>query len=92
MLVKRYFDEIDAFNAFALTDDRTDEEADACAEATYEATREQMIGVPARSAEDALAALDWVVKEGEDHFLQAADGEVLTSLFDAIRGYIVSTI
>jgi hypothetical protein len=65
-LVHRYFDEVDAFNTRALTDASTDEEADALAEATYNATLRQMIGVPARTMGDALAALDWLIKEGAD--------------------------
>jgi hypothetical protein len=93
--VKRYFAEIDAFNGFVITDNRGDEEANAMAEATYEATRERMIGVPARSAEDALAAMDWLTKEGVDFETELGDDgpheQVVTSLVDAIRNYIVST-
>src|SRR5665648_401837 len=62
VLVRRYFAEIDAFNAFALTD----EQADACAAATYEKTMLEMVGVPAITREDALAALDWLIKDGAD--------------------------
>ena len=55
-----------------------------------------MIGVPARTTGDALAALDWLIKEGanlEDEYGEDVlfFGEVVTSLVDAIKGYIVST-
>jgi hypothetical protein len=95
-LVHRYFDEVDAFNAHALSDGCTDDEADALAETTFNATLRQMIGVPARTTADALAALDWLIKEGanlEDEY-GGEDvlffGEVVTSLVDAIRDHIVS--
>ena len=58
--------EVNSSNRISVGDGRTDEENDALAEATFEATREQMVGVPARTAEDALAALDWLIKEGVD--------------------------
>jgi hypothetical protein len=94
-LVHRYFAEVDAFNTRALSDPSTDEEADALAAATYNATLRQMIGVPARSMGDALAALDWLIKEGADLESEYAGdlffGEIVTSLVDAIRGHIVST-
>jgi glycerol kinase len=94
-LVNRYFAEVDAFNARALSDGYTDEEADALADATFEATLRQMIGVPARTTEDALAALDWLIKEGADLESEYGEGDrmfggVVTSLVDAIRDHIVS--
>jgi hypothetical protein len=53
-----------------------------------------MIGVPARTAEDALAAIDFLIRENasfEDLDYDNHWGRVMTSLVDAIRGYIVST-
>jgi hypothetical protein len=94
-LVHRYFAEVDAFNARALSDGYTNEEADALADATFEATLRQMIGVPARTTGDALAALNWLIKEGADLESEYGEdvlffGEVVTSLVDAIKDYIVS--
>jgi secreted PhoX family phosphatase len=92
-LISRYFAEVNTFNA---TPHRTDKESTAHAKATYEATLRQMIGMPAHTTGDALAALDWLTKEGADFSLEYGDdstffGRVVTSLVDAIRGYIVST-
>jgi hypothetical protein len=93
-LVRRYFAELDAFTAFGKG--KTDEEADAFAAATYEATMERMVGVPARTSEDALAALDWLIEDGAD-LDGLADGvdwsplaPIIRSLVDAIRGYIAA--
>jgi hypothetical protein len=52
-LIRRYWAEVDILNA---THHETDEEFDAHCEATYDKTLSEMIGVPARAAEDALAA------------------------------------
>jgi hypothetical protein len=65
-LVRRYFEEVEYFNATSLADDRSDEESDALAEATFDKTMHEMVGVPARSRDDALAALEWLIKEGAD--------------------------
>jgi hypothetical protein len=94
LLVRRYFAEVDAFNDFALADERTDEQADAFAAATYEKTMLEMVGVPARTREDALAALEWLIRDGADldELNQQEDWNpfcnVAGSLVDAIRGYI----
>jgi hypothetical protein len=61
-LINRYFAQVEAFNSFE--GDRTDEEANTTAAATYEATLAQMIGVSARSGEDARAAFEFLLKEG----------------------------
>jgi hypothetical protein len=55
-----------------------------------------MIGLPAPTAGDALAAIDWLIKEGANLEDEYGDdvlffGEVVTSLVDAVRGYIVSS-
>jgi hypothetical protein len=65
-LVRRYFEEVEYFNAtgFDGTDYRSDEESDALAESTFDKTMHEMVGVPARSREDALAALEWLTKDG----------------------------
>ena len=50
-----------------------------------------MVGVPARTAEDALAAFDYLrEKELTDKFGGPYE-QFVESLIDAIRGYIAST-
>ena len=92
-LVRRYYDEVDAFNAIALA---TDEASDSLADATYNATMSKMIGVPARSADDALAAMDWLIREGADSMIEldpdgTAWAQTCVSLVNAVRDYIAST-
>ena len=92
-LVSRYFAEVDVFNATAH---QTDEESDAHAESTCLATLRRIIGTPARTADDALAAMDWLIKENADFKNELGDtesiyGRAVTSLVDALRGYIAST-
>jgi hypothetical protein len=69
--------------------DLPDKEANALAEATYEATTRQMIGVPARSADNALAAMDWITKEGAHSMIELGGGtfwgRVSDSLVNAVR-------
>jgi hypothetical protein len=55
-----------------------------------------MVGVPARSAEDAILAIDWLVKENAE--LGVKDWEnppipclVVASVVNAVRHYIGST-
>ncbi len=96
VLVPRYYAEVDAFNTRTLTDASTDEDAYVIAEATYNATLRRMIGVPARTADDALAAIDWFIKECADTQLDIANGDCLYdrvagSLVNAVRDYIAST-
>ena len=69
-LIQRYHSEVDAFNA---TDHPTDKDSNA--HATYQATIREMIGVPARSAEDALAAIDFFIKEGADLMIELGGGD-----------------
>lgn len=93
-LVRRYFAEIDSYDRRTFRDDA---EANAVADRTFGATLKHMVGVPARTPDDALAALDWLVREGADlesdyYSDEAGDrslhGRVVTSLVDAVRGYI----
>lgn len=89
-LISRYFAEVDVFNA---TPHPTDKEFNTHAATTFDRTLRQMIGVPARTADDALAAIDFLIRE-EASFEELAYGNqwarVVASLVDAIRGYIVS--
>jgi hypothetical protein len=73
-LVKLYFEQLAEFNA---TDHKTDRESNRHAATTYEKTRKQMIGVPARSAEDAIAAIDFLVKESEFDTVDLSVNQVL---------------
>jgi phytoene dehydrogenase-like protein len=85
-LIRRYRAEIDAWEA----KDKTDEEFQA--DTPFDATMQQMIGVPARTRDDALAAFQFIRDEFE---LEDTYGDyladALTSLLDAVDGYIVST-
>jgi hypothetical protein len=88
VLVRRYFEQVDVFNRVAVQDGRTDKQNDALARATYEKTTRQIVGVPARTRKDALAALEFLERE---EFIEtwANNGEGLSeSLVAAIRGYI----
>lgn len=94
-VVKRYFAEIDAFNS---THHATDEESNAHADATYERTLSMMIGVPARTGEDALAVLDWLLREGVnlnctygDIDEECAYGRAATWLVDTLHDYLAAT-
>lgn len=90
VLVPRYFAEIGVFNN---TDHASDEESDAHAEATFERTMEEMIGLPARTADDALAALDWLMREKanlDEMAIGGSFGDVVASLVTAIRDYLVA--
>jgi len=100
-LIRLYGQQVDQYNAM---DDYSDEHGDRVAAATYERTARLMIGVPARNAEDALAALDWLIKESANQYLVLNDTagdafdpdndlDCLTvSLVRAVRGYVASTI
>lgn len=92
VLVRRYFTEIAVSNA---TDHETDEKFDAHAGETYEKTMREMVGVPARTRDDALAALDWLIKDGADlSTLHQEDWNPLQrtarSLVYAVRDYIAT--
>jgi hypothetical protein len=101
-LIDLYWRQVDAFNA---TQFLNDDEINALAAITYETTRKRMVGVPARTAEDAVAALDWLIKDGCDLSILSDDGgdsesdgpigdchTLVVSLVNAIRGYIEATV
>jgi hypothetical protein len=96
-LVRRYFEEVETFCSFARG--RTDKEADAFAARTYERTRDAMVGVPVRSADDAIAVLDFFVREEVN--LSEAHGDldgcfefsnVVNSMLAGLRGYIAGRV
>jgi hypothetical protein len=82
-LVKRYFEQVEVFNA---TEHETDEQSDAHAEATFEATLDALDGVPVRTREDALAVLEFLERENVIEKWGQAE-----ALVDALREYIAST-
>jgi hypothetical protein len=85
-LITRYRCELDAFNANQFEDD---DECIAAANSTFESTLSNMVGMPAETKAEALAALQLLQHELED--LSLAAGQLatnLTSLFAAVRGYI----
>ena len=85
-LVRRYFEEVEAFNS---ADHATDEESNALAEATYEATLEQIIRTPARTQADALAVIEFMEKEDLiEHYWVCDDENVPASLVAALRVYL----
>ena len=64
-------------------------------EQPYDVTMIEMIGVPALSADDALAAMDWITREGADSMIELdPDGTVWArtsaSLMNAVRDYLAS--
>ena len=89
-LVRRDYEEVDAFNLVAHL---TGEASDAHADATYNATMAEMIGVPARTASDALAAMEWLTREGAGSMIELdAEGtpwsKTCLSLMNAVKEYI----
>jgi hypothetical protein len=50
-----------------------------------------MVGVPARTREDALAAIDWIEHDGKECLIDFHD-ELTNSLVHAIRGYLASAV
>jgi hypothetical protein len=91
-LVRLYFDQCDAFNAYAdRTDDAAEEMAyaDALADETFDETMRKMVGVPVRTREDALAVLEWLVKDDAIELDEEyAFGRTAASLISALRSYL----
>ena len=83
-LIQRYFEETDAFSSWSSETSPSDEEFDARADATFNATSEALSSVPARTREDALAAIEFLERENcvETSWAPAE------ALLNAIRGYI----
>jgi hypothetical protein len=65
------------------------------AECSLDHLMEKMIGLPARGANDALAAMDWIIRHGPHGTIELnADGglwaRVGASLVNAVRDYLAS--
>lgn len=97
-LIRRWWAEGDAFNA--LPNDILGDHASAIANSTYNATANQMIGVPARTPEDTLAAIEWLIREDDAneriHFDDSVCGclydRVSHSLMHAVRDYLAGVL
>ena len=87
-LVRRYFAEVETFNRIALADGRTEEQNDALEESTYLATLSQMESVPVRTAEDALAAIDFAIRQSE----HAHGWEPAERMMAALRNYLAAKV
>lgn len=61
-LVQRYFREVDRYNATVLSTDLTEPEADLLAK-VYESFERKLLRTPVRTADDALALLDYMERE-----------------------------
>jgi hypothetical protein len=100
-IVRRYFAELDEFDSMPghVFDALPDAEVHAIANATYAGTAKKMIGVPARTPADALAAVDWIIREGRDSVIEI-DGKpdaflynrVTHSLIHALRDYLAGRV
>jgi len=87
-LVRRYFAETKTFNRVAVADGRTDKQNDALAASTYEATLHRMAETPIRSANDALALLDWMEREDIiEHWHNDGEG-VIEAMTSSLRDYL----
>jgi hypothetical protein len=91
-LIEAYFTAVDAFNRRQCSSAETDAEADAIADATIYPALYAIIDVPARTAQDALAAFDFLIAEGVDLDKEAGEPEnfqrVVEFVIQAIRGYL----
>ena len=57
-------------------------------------TVRKLVGVPVRTPEDAIAAIDWIVADGKDSMIDLRHGPyglAAASLLKEVRGYIAST-
>jgi hypothetical protein len=94
-LIRLYFHQINTFNTRPFRFEQTDEEANTLARATYEKTLRQIIGVPVRTAEDAVAAFDFLVREkvdlGSEPDWPSDFGKVTHSLVDSLRSYLAAS-
>ena len=87
-LISRYFAEVEAFNTVGIDDD---DELDAIAEATFDVTIRKLVGVPVRTSGDAIAAIDWILAEGEHSRIDFSHGEhgaAASSLLKELRIYM----
>ena len=88
-LVAQYFAQAEAVNK---TRHETDEELTTHVQATTGKMLKKLVGVPAPTARDALAALDFLVAEGAIQEIGDGSnfGAAVNSLVEAIQGYLLS--
>ena len=90
-LVRQYFAEIEAF----ISDPRLDDNEFYMSDQPFEVTLRELVGVPVRNKDDAVAAVDWIIDDGKDGDLNFGGdgiyGQVTESLAHALRNYLVST-
>ncbi len=89
-LIQRYWAEVDAFNQYP--DDWSNEQANDLADATFETVAHQMIGVPVRTAEDAFAAIDLLIREGEHSLLPLSGNNFYASLLRGVHEYLAGRL
>jgi hypothetical protein len=84
-LVQRYFAEVDVFNSSGEEDDAA---ADRLAAATFDQTLQKMIGVPARSRADALAAIEWLIAEGKHSMIEFSEYSLYSRVSKSLTAYL----
>ena len=90
-LVRRYFDEVAAFNADPRGEDNDFYHADQ----PFDVTLEEMIGVPVRNPDDAAAAVDMVLECGRDCMIDFGEGSygcAAESLLHSLRDYLAARV
>lgn len=86
-LIRLYWWEYEALNKHPSGGQQDSSEFDALVAATIPRIEKSLIGVPALSHADALAAVEWLQRE-ED----VADSVAFDSIIEAVRGYVVDSM
>ena len=89
-LVRRYFAEVDAFNNDPRIAD--DFESDKLAAATYERTLRKIVRTPARTADDAVAAIDCLLKDSDGCMVETDEDSVHGALIRTVRTYLAGRV
>ena len=79
-LIRRYFEEVKTFHDSDLVAD----DDYFLADAPFDATLRKMVGAPASTREDALAAITWIIFEGKESMIELA-GDTLYGQVDRRR-------
>ena len=85
-----YWSQVEAYNTAAEFSSRAEE--DAFAQRTFEAAEKALIGVPVRSAKDAVAAVDYLIHAGNGWVLNFSDDRVEGSLIRELRTYLATRV
>ena len=92
-LIRRYFAELEAFQN--ADSDWLQDDHNFLADQPYDATLRELIGIPAHSADDALCAIEFILREGEGCAIIGGEslyGRVGESLATAIRDYLAGIV